>query len=92
MPHTRNAKKRLRQYSKRRLYNRTIKKAIRLQIRKLLEVLEKGPTDSLAQELRITVKKLDKAAARRVVHPNMAARKKSQLARKVHAKLFPAKV
>jgi ribosomal protein S20 len=32
------------------------------------------------------VKKLDKAGARRVIHPNAAARKKSQLALKLASK------
>jgi ribosomal protein S20 len=34
----------------------------------------------------VTVKGLDKAAARRVIHPNQAARRKSQLARLLEKK------
>jgi small subunit ribosomal protein S20 len=81
MPHSSSAKKRQRQYEKRRLRNRAAKKAIRLQIRKVHAVAKDGPAEQLQGELIAAVKKLDKAAAKRVIHPNTAARKKSQLAR-----------
>jgi small subunit ribosomal protein S20 len=85
MPHTRSAKKNLRKSLKRRLHNRAVKKDIKLQIKKVLDAKE-GPVEELRKEFRTVVKKLDKAAAKRVVHPNLAARKKSQLARLVHRK------
>ena len=85
MPHTRSAKKSLRKNEKRRLHNRAIKKAIKFQIKKVLTAAE-GPIDQLRAEFNLAAKKLDKAAARRVVHPNLAARKKSQLARLLHGK------
>jgi small subunit ribosomal protein S20 len=92
MPHTRSAKKSLRKSDKRRLHNRATKKAIKTEIKKFLELLKSGSVDSLAQELKIVTKNLDKAAARRIVHRNMAARKKSQLARMLHEKsAAPAK-
>ena len=37
-------------------------------------------------QFKIACKKLDKAAAKRVIHANQAARKKSQLARALNAK------
>jgi small subunit ribosomal protein S20 len=86
MPHTRSAKKRLRQYEKRRMRNRATKAAIKTQLKTVLAVAKQGTLDQLRQEFNLAAKKLDKAAARRVVHPNLAARKKSQLARLVHAK------
>ena len=86
MPHTRSAKKHGRQTEKRRLHNRAIKKAIKLQIKTVLEAAAKGPADKLREELNVIIQKLDKAAAKRVIHPNLAARKKSQLARLVNAK------
>jgi small subunit ribosomal protein S20 len=86
MPHTKSAKKRLRQNEKRRLHNRAVKKSIKLQLRKVQETAAKGSPDKLREELNLAVKKLDKAAARRIIHPNLAARKKSQLARLVGAR------
>lgn len=85
MPHTRSAKKSLRKNEKRRLHNRAVKKEIKVQVKKVLAAAS-GPMDQLRAEFNLAAKKLDKAAARRVVHPNLAARKKSQLARLVHAK------
>ena len=85
MPHTRSAKKNLRKSEKRRLHNRAVKKDIKTQIKQFLAALD-GPVDQLQKEYILTAKKLDKAAAKRVVHPNLAARKKAQLARKLHDK------
>jgi small subunit ribosomal protein S20 len=86
MPHTRSAKKSLRQDRKRRLHNRTVKKAIKTQIKEFLTTAETGTVQELEADYRTAAKKLDKAAARRVIHPNLAARKKSQLARMLHEK------
>jgi small subunit ribosomal protein S20 len=86
MPHTRSAAKYLRKTEKRRLRNRSVKKGIKTQIKKFMEVAKSGNVEELQKELIVTTKKLDKAAAKRVVHPNMAARKKGQLAKLVHAK------
>lgn len=91
MPHTRSAKKQHRKSEKRRLHNRVTKKAIKNEIKKFLEVAEEGNVDQLRAEYKVAVKKLDKAAARRIIHPNMAARKKSQLARLINKKTAPAK-
>lgn len=86
MPHTRSAKKSLRKNEKRRLHNRAIKKALKTQLKKVMSVAEAGNLDQLQAECRLACKKLDKAAAKRVVHPNLAARKKSQLARLLGSK------
>ncbi|HMF10960.1 MAG TPA: 30S ribosomal protein S20 [Gemmataceae bacterium] len=85
MPHTSSAKKRLRQSHKRRLHNRSVKKAIKVQLKKFAAAVN-GPVEELRKEYDLAAKKLDKAAAKRVVHPNLAARKKSQLARVLHQK------
>jgi small subunit ribosomal protein S20 len=91
MPHTRSAKKNQRKITQRRLHNRALKSAIKTQIKKVEEVAEAGAADQLRQEYNLAAKKLDKAAAKRVIHPNLAARKKSQLARLVHTKETAAK-
>ena len=83
MPHTKSAKKALRQDAKRRERNRAVKKALKAQIKKFLAVLKDGTAEQQQAELVACSKKLDRAAARRVIHPNAAARKKSQLALKI---------
>jgi small subunit ribosomal protein S20 len=85
MPHTRSAKKNLRKSEKRRLHNRSVKKDIKTQLKSFLAAVD-GPVDQLQKEYNLAAKKLDKAAAKRIVHPNLAARKKSQLARQLQEK------
>lgn len=86
MPHTRSAKKQHRKSEKRRLHNRATKKAIKTEIKQFLALLKDGTPEQLRAEYNTAAKKLDKAAARRIIHPNMAARKKSQLARLINKK------
>jgi small subunit ribosomal protein S20 len=85
MPHTTSAKKALRQTEKRNAHNRAAKKAIKLQIKKFLATLKDGTSDQKKAEYNVCAKKLDKAAAGRIIHPNLASRKKSQLAKKLIA-------
>lgn len=86
MPHLKSAKKSLRQNAKRRLRNRATKKGIKLEIKTFLAVVQNKDStpEQLKTELSKAAKKLDKAAAKRVIHPNVAARKKSQLARMIN--------
>src|SRR5262245_61528216 len=86
MPHTRSAKKNLRKNEKRRLRNRAAKPTVKTYIKRVLAAGAEGNAEKLKQEFILAVKKIDKAAAKRVIHPNMAARKKSQLARFVNAR------
>jgi small subunit ribosomal protein S20 len=85
MPHTRSARKNQRKTEKRRLNNRAVKKAIKTQLKHFEEALG-GAVDELRTQYNLAAKKLDKAAAKRIIHPNLAARKKSQMARALHQK------
>jgi small subunit ribosomal protein S20 len=85
MPHTKSAKKALRQDAKRRDRNKAVKKALKGQLKKFATSLTEGSAEQKQAEFVAAVKKLDKAGVRRVIHPNAAARKKSQLARKLNA-------
>ena len=85
MPHTRSARKNMRKTEKRRLANRLVKKGVKVQLKKFLAA-EDGPVDELKKEYNLTAKKLDQAAAKKVIHPNLAARKKAQLARIINKK------
>ncbi len=42
-------------------------------------------TDAADEDLRLAVKRLDMAAAKGIIHPNQAARRKSRLMKKVTA-------
>ncbi len=81
MPHTSSAKKRLRQTQKRRARNRNVKKEVKTRIKEVLTAAPTATGDQLRDAVRLAVKKLDQAAAKGVVHRNLVARKKSQLAK-----------
>ena len=85
MPHTSSAWKRLRSSEKRRRRNRTTAKAIKLQTRKAADALKGSDVAVARTEITATVKKLDKAASRGVIHRNKAARLKSKMAKKLNA-------
>jgi small subunit ribosomal protein S20 len=86
MPHTSSAKKRLRQTEKRRLRNRAVKRTVKTHVKRVAAAAEGGTVEQLREEYNLAAKKLDQAAAKRVIHPNLAARKKSQLAKLLRAK------
>jgi small subunit ribosomal protein S20 len=85
MPNTRSAKKRLRQNVSRRARNRSIKRSVRTQCRKVREAVAAGDLETAQTEFRLAAKKLDRAGATNVVHRNAAARTKSRLSAKIKA-------
>jgi small subunit ribosomal protein S20 len=91
MPHTKSAKKNLRKAEKHRLHNRSVKRDVKTQLKQFDAAATDSAVDAIRKEYNLAAKKLDKAAARRIIHPNTAARKKSQLARILHEKEKAAK-
>lgn len=79
MPNSPSAKKRLRQNEKRRLANRAVRSAMRTQIRKVREAVQAGNMTDAETQRRLADNRLDRAAARGVIHRNTAARMKSRL-------------
>lgn len=61
-------------------------KAVRSELRSRVKTaLETAGTPENQEALRLAVKRLDKAAAKRTIHPKQAARRKSRLMRKLNA-------
>jgi small subunit ribosomal protein S20 len=79
MPNSVSAKKRLRQSLDRRGRNRTVRSTIRTQVKKLRTAIAAGDAAACETEYRVTVKRLDQAAAKGILHANAAARLKSRL-------------
>jgi small subunit ribosomal protein S20 len=79
MPNTTSAKKRLRQSEGRRSRNRAAKRSIRTQIRKVRELIAAGNAGEATTEVQTLAKKVDQAAAKGIVHPNLAGRIKSRI-------------
>jgi len=76
---------------KRRKHNRVTKKVIKTLSKKTLASLAANDLDKAAADLKAASAKIDKAGARRVLHPNTAARRKSKLARAYAAAVAKAR-
>lgn len=85
MPNTKTATKRLRQNIVRRARNRSIKRALRTQCRKVREAVVAGELEKAQAEFRLAARSLDRAGSRNVIHRNAAARVKSRLSAKIKA-------
>lgn len=83
MPNSASARKRLRQNETRRLRNRSSRSEVRTQIKKVRLAVEAGDMTKAEEELKLASRKLDKAGASKLIHPNKAARHKSRLSKLV---------
>jgi len=79
--HTKSAKKRHRQSLERRERNRSVKAALKTQIKKIREAVKSSDFAKADGEARTVGKKLDLAAAKKIIHKNAAARTKSRISR-----------
>ena len=68
--------KRNRQNEKRRMRNRAVRSELHTREKAALAA---AGTDNEAEALRLTIKRIDKAATKSIIHKNTAARKKSRL-------------
>ncbi len=70
--------KRNRQNEKRRLRNKAVRSELGTRTKAALAAAASGGADT-EEKLRAAIKRIDKAAAKRVLHKNTAARRKSRL-------------
>jgi small subunit ribosomal protein S20 len=68
------------------MHNRAVLRDVKIQVKKFMETADGGNLDQLQKDYSAAAKQLDKAAAKNVIHRNLASRKKSQLAKLLHAK------
>ncbi len=85
MAHSLSAKKRIRQNVKRRARNRARKGQLKQTLREFDAVLKESDATKASEALKKTIGKIDRTAAKGTIHKHAAARKKSQLQRKVNA-------
>jgi small subunit ribosomal protein S20 len=76
--------KRNRQNEKRRLRNKAVRSEVKTRVKSALADAAEG-ADTTDESVRQAVKRIDKAAAKGVIHKNEAARRKARLMRRVHA-------
>lgn len=75
--------KRNRQNEKRRLANKAVRSELRTRTKQATATALDGGDDA-AETSRLAVKRIDKAAAKGVIHKNQAARRKSRLMRRLN--------
>lgn len=85
MPNIKSAAKRLRQDTARRERNRSAKRELRSLCKRVRDAVSAGDAAQAETEFRAAVKKLDRAGARKIVHPNAVARTKSRLSARIKA-------
>ena len=82
MPNVKSAEKRMRTNKLREQRN----KQKRSRLRTALKTAHQAEGEASAEALQSAVSLLDRAASKRLIHPNKAARLKSRLTREVRAK------
>ena len=85
MAHSLSAKKRIRQNLKQRARNRARKETIKDQVKVYMAALAGHDLKKAETELRKTVSRLDKVAAKNTIHKNTASRRRSRLTRRLNA-------
>ena len=83
MPNIKQQERRVRRAARERVENLRYRSTAKTLFKRLEVAVDEGDAARAAEEHRALVRWLDKAAANGALHPNKAARKKSQAARLV---------
>ncbi len=84
MPQRKCAQKRLRVDKTKALHNLTIKADLKKVLKNLRSLITSGKTEEAKKEIKTAFAKLDRAAAKGLIHKNTAARRKSRLSIKLN--------
>ncbi|HUY66459.1 MAG TPA: 30S ribosomal protein S20 [Acidimicrobiales bacterium] len=76
--------KRNRQTIKRQARNKAVRSELRTRTKRAVNAIDEGAEDG-GEALRLAVKRIDKAAAKGVIHKNQAANRKARLMRRATA-------
>jgi small subunit ribosomal protein S20 len=85
MPNIKSAIKRVKTTEARNAQNTTAKSAMRTAVKKVEAAVTLNDAAATKEALVVAASKLDKAAAKGLIHKNAAARKKSRLMKKSNA-------
>ena len=84
MPNIKSAKKRVKVNKTKAAANKATKSNLKTILKKADAACENNAADK-ADAVKVAIKKVDQACAKGLMHKNKAARKKSQLAKKLNA-------
>ena len=82
MANIKSQKKRILTNAKAAERNKAIKSELRTRVKTAVKSIGSDTSD---ESLRLAVKRLDMAAAKGVIHPNQASRRKSRLMKRINA-------
>ena len=85
MPNIKSAKKRVKVIEKKTLRNNMIKSAYKTAVKKFEQAIEAGNIEEAKTLFSEATKKIDQACTKGVIVKNTAARKKSNLSKKLNA-------
>ena len=84
MPHSKSAQKEVRVSKKRQFRNKSIRSLCKTKISKAEKLIFSGELNLSREAVVDAVSALDKAAEKRIIHANNAARRKSRLMKKLN--------
>ena len=84
MPVSKSVQKQVRVAERRRLRNKSVRSRCKTDITKAERLIFSGELEAAQGAVVAAVSSLDKAAGKRVIHPNNAARRKSRLTKKLN--------
>lgn len=84
MANIKSAKKRIKVTQTKTLRNKMVKSALKTSIKKYETAIEAGNVDEAKVLLGSTIKSIDMAASKGIIHKNVASRKKSRLTLKLN--------
>ena len=82
MANIKSQKKRILTNAKRQERNKAVKSELRTRVK---NAVSSAGSPENTEDVRLAMKRLDKAATKGIIHPNAAARRKSRLMKKVNA-------
>ena len=82
MANIKSQKKRILTNAKDAERNKAVKSELRTRVKTAVKAVG---TDDTVEAVRMAVKRLDMAAAKGIIHPNQAARRKSRLMKRINA-------
>lgn len=85
MPNIKSAIKRVKTSEARKIQNTTVKSSMRTAVKKVEAAIVNNDNAAAKEVFADASRKLDKAAAKGLVHKNAVARKKSRLMKKMNA-------
>ncbi len=84
MPNIKSAKKRVKVIATKTAQNKATKSALKTAVKKAYVAVDTN-ADNKAEAVRLAIKKIDKAAAKGLMHKNTAARSKASLQKRLNA-------